>query len=177
MQVDDILRLSVLARDITTVRLDCENVCSLEYGDIVELWLKCNSVLGMLSSLRLLASTGLVLAVGGIDGSIYRFLPRSVDKLVRSATQTHHLQPGSTVIVQPCDKDVRRIIEALEHYALKMTLKRSSTRVKAVLARPLDTGLLFDRGVRLLKPVTAPPTLLKPSRHAKAPSANAHHSA
>lgn len=171
MSSSSAFRLSVLVSGRGLQELPCSTICLSEHGNYAELWLRCNSILELLSSLRSLASTGVVLAVGGVDGRVFRFLPRGLDELVGATSRATIVQPG-TIVVQPCDGNLQRVFSALAHYALRITLKRGSTRAKAMLARPLGVDTLFDSGVRLLKPLTVPPLLVRPPRRRSESSTN-----
>lgn len=154
------LRLVFLLLKTPQMRLCCDVICVTSRADYAELWLKCDNIDGLLSTLRVLATSAVVLATGGVDGSVYRPLPGSLEVLVDSASRALMLNPGVAVVVLPCDGNLIRAVKALTPYSARISVKRGSSMVKALISKPLSVEHLFDAGVRILKPVATPPRLL-----------------
>lgn len=163
----DPLRLGVLISGSVPSVEPCDVTCDTRNGNFTELWLRCSRVEDLIQTLISIASTSVILATGGIDGSVFRPLPRDLEELIRSCSRGRSLEAGSTIIIQPCNMDLDRTLAYLMPYSEKIMVKRGSSKIKVVLSKPINTEQLFDLGIRLLKPVTAPAILLSGSRKRK----------
>lgn len=155
-----LLRLSVLYKGSSRPRTACETVLAISRGDLTELWLRCGDEISLLSTLEAIASSGVLLAVGGLDGRVFRPLPRSLEELVGSSTRELVLEPGTRAVVLAYT-DVRRAVEALSQHSARITLRPRSRRLAVALSRPLGVGHLFDNRMRLLRPAAVPPILAR----------------
>lgn len=154
------LRLvALLSGNIPSVQF-CDVTCITIHGSHSELWLKCNGVEELIQALISIASTGVLLATGGIDGSVYRPLPHSLEELIKSSMYRGVINSGTAVVVQPCNTDPGQALVSLLPYSKNIVLKRGSPKVTVVLSKPMSIEQLFDSGIRLLKPVTTPAILL-----------------
>lgn len=150
------LRLSVLHRGPNPPGAECETVLSVRWGSLAELWLRCREVVELLSTIEAVASSGVLLAVGGLNGRVFRPLPGSLEELLEASTRELVLGPGERIVVLP-HVETSRAVEALAPYSARVSLRPRSRRLSVVLSKPLGTGYLFDNRVRLLKPVAVPP--------------------
>lgn len=156
------IRLAVLYRGPDPRGVECETLLNVRRGSLAELWLRCREVVQLLSALEAVASSGVLLSVGGLDGRSFRPLPRSLEELLESSTRELVLGPGERVVVLPY-VETSRAVEALAPYSSRISLRPRSRRLGVVLSRPIGTGYLFDNRVRLLKPVAVPPIPAKSS--------------
>lgn len=161
------LRVNVLFKGSRPPQVACEVVCVFEQGNLVEYWLKCSSIVSLLLALEAIASNGVLVAMGGLDGNVYRFLPRSPNELLKSLTSSTTLPSNTTIVVQPCNGNIHKVVEVLSPRAMKISLRPGLTELRVHLVKPLNVEQLFDNGIRLLKPTTIPPILLKPRKATK----------
>lgn len=153
------LRFSTVLRDIGVKYTYCSILYSRHTRGLVESWFKCRDMYEFMELISTIASYGTIYAIGTLRGVVYRFLPRSIDELVEALTYDVVFEPSSVIVCQVL-KDVTNNIMSLAEISDKVSLKIGKNIVRARLIRPLNLTTLFDLGIRLLKPFTAPPKLL-----------------
>ena len=134
---------------------ECERLLSLSRGSIKESWIKCNNMISLLEYLEAVVNlAGPLHGLGGLDGSFVKLIPSSLDALERLASSYIIVKPGS-----PVEVEIRAFdsLSNLSNYVEIMTIgyPRRTARVK--FKAEVDTRVLFDSKLRLLKPIRAPP--------------------
>lgn len=102
-----------------------------------------------------------MLSTGSLIGRVFNPLPRDFRELSDPSTEGVLLQPGLSVLVQPCCVTVVEAVNVLSNYVTKIGIKLGSNKIEAVLAKPLNVSILFDNKLRLLKPLQTPPSLIR----------------
>jgi hypothetical protein len=121
----------------------------------MESWIRCSSMTGLLEYLEAVVNlAGPLHGLGGLDGSFVKLIPSNLDALERLASSYITVKPGSPVEVEILAFDS---LSNLSSYFEAMTIgyPRRTARVK--LRAEVDTRVLFDNKLRLLKPIRAPP--------------------
>lgn len=153
--------MNVLVKGLVSQDLYCDVVCSIRRGDISEVWLRCSDVSLLLSCFGKLASIGVVLACGGVDGRVYRPFPTRIGDLTSWGSYSFVFSPGSSILIWHCSGCQVRAAEMVLPYSREVYLSKKSRVVRVVLSKPLSVEYFFDNGIRILKPITTPPILLK----------------
>lgn len=143
----------------------CRIICQLSYRELTEVWIKCNNVTSLLSFINSLISSSVLLATGSVNGKVYKVFPERLDDLVTSSLFNYVFEPGSSILLRHCEDDQSKLADAVLPYCSKIRLKRSYGIVRAVLSKPLSITYLFDNGIRVLKPITIPPILLRSGKN------------
>lgn len=156
-----VIRFNVLAREVRRVEFDCKTVCIIERKDIVEYWFECSDLYGLISLLKNMASYGIILAIGGLNGVVYGVLPRTFEEFLNSLLKRVVLEPGMNILVQPCSNNLVDAIAFLSQYSSKLRVKTGSNYIWVTLTKPIDVNILFDNKLRVLKPIASPPQLFR----------------
>ncbi len=133
----------------------CECLLSLPRGSITESWIKCGSTTSLLEYLEAVVNlAGPLYGLGGLDGSFVKLIPSSLNALERLASSYITVKPGSPVEVEILAFDS---ISNLSSYIETMTIGYPRRIARVKFRAEVDTRVLFDSKLRLLKPVRAPP--------------------
>jgi hypothetical protein len=148
-------RLAVYVKNLEDLSCrGCEVVFAARWGGGSEYWLRCAGLDDLVDCLLAVARRGVIVGVGGADGRWLPLLPGDVGRLEGLSTAVLRLPAGSRVVVEYSrPEQLRPLLGASSSLVVNVERRRA----EALLARELTTETTFDSGLRLLKPVRAPP--------------------
>ena len=150
-------------KDFSSFILPCRIVSTVLKKSRSELWVKCSSVEAFYETLEHLLSSGiLVEKVGFLNGI-------AVDSRLLSEIDLEHLLSFEPVVEQSSkitakyydSKHVAMLIERLsveggyEH----VSINPRRWIINVIVSKPTRISFFFDHGLRVLKPIEAPPRL------------------
>jgi len=152
-----ILRLAIYIDPIddwaNELIFDCETVNLLRRDDkLLELWLKCRSIDDLVESLKKIIGRGVIIGVGGLDGSFIRMIPGDINLLNEIGSRDKYVE-GEIEVEFSELKALHEIIRSSSRVNIDLVNKR----VKMILREKISISKLFDNKIRLLKPEKIPP--------------------